>query len=68
MDLDDDWYEEHQIPPRLRARILAIKVCRNRCLAYSTTESALDVATPILKMLLTIIENDGSFNANQDEE
>jgi sister-chromatid-cohesion protein PDS5 len=68
MDDDDDWYEDSELPPEVRARILCIKVCRNRCLAHAASESALGVSAPVLKMLSTILANNGSLSANADDE
>jgi sister-chromatid-cohesion protein PDS5 len=64
MDSDADWVEDSDVQPRLRARILALKVCRNRCLAHASTDTALEVATPVLKMLSTLLDHAGSYSAD----
>jgi hypothetical protein len=68
MDTDVDWVEDEDVPPRLRARILALKVCRNRCLAHASTDTALEVATPVLKMLSTLIGHGGSYSGGATDE
>lgn len=68
MDTDVDWVEDEDVPPRLRARILALKVCRNRCLAHASTDTALEVATPVLKMLSTLVGHGGSYSADATDE
>jgi len=68
MDTDVDWVEDEDVPPRLRARILALKVCRNRCLAHASTDTALEVATPVLKMLSTLISHGGSYSGGATDE
>ncbi|KIJ04367.1 hypothetical protein PAXINDRAFT_22347 [Paxillus involutus ATCC 200175] len=64
MDVDDDWVEDDDMTPIQSARILALKVCRNRCLAHASSETALDVATPVLKMFSTLLEHYGSYSAD----
>lgn len=61
MDVEKDWVEDRELPPILRARILALKVCRNRCLAHG---SAIEVATPALDMFTTLLQLSGSFKEN----
>jgi sister-chromatid-cohesion protein PDS5 len=68
MDSDADWVEDDDVQPRLRARILALKVCRNRCLAHASTDTALEVATPVLKMLSTLLDHAGSYSADATDE
>ncbi|KAF9226311.1 hypothetical protein BS17DRAFT_794477 [Gyrodon lividus] len=63
MDVDEDWVEDDDVAPIEKARILALKVCRNRCLAHASTETALEVATPVLKMFSTLLEHSGSYSA-----
>ncbi|KAF9235796.1 armadillo-type protein [Melanogaster broomeanus] len=64
MDVDADWEEDDDVAPIQQARILALKVCRNRCLAHASTETALEVATPVLKMFSTLLEHSGSYSAD----
>ena len=56
------------MPDELRAKILALKVCRNRCLAHASSEKALEIATPVLKLLATLLEHEGSLNMPVEEE
>lgn len=60
--------EEDEIPDELRAKILALKVCRNRCLAHADTDQALEIATPVIKLLVQLINYDGSLNPEIQEE
>jgi len=52
----------------LRAKIQALKVCRNRCLAHAEADNAAEIATPVLKMLATLVEHEGSLIPNVVEE
>jgi sister-chromatid-cohesion protein PDS5 len=52
MDVDVEGVERADVPPSFNQRVLALKVCRNRCLAHAESDSALDIATPALKMSL----------------
>jgi sister-chromatid-cohesion protein PDS5 len=59
---------DEEIPDELRSKVLALKVVRNRCLAHKSDEEALEIATPVLKLLATLIEFDGSVNRKVEEE
>ena len=71
-DEDDDgtkdWVENEDISDELRAKILALKVCRNRCLAHAEADNAAEIATPVLKMLATLVEHEGSLIPKIAEE
>ncbi|KAK7046668.1 sister chromatid cohesion protein pds5 [Favolaschia claudopus] len=68
METDEEWADESEISDNLRAKILALKVCRNRSLAHAEKENALEIATPVLKMLATLLDNSGSFIADSGED
>lgn len=68
MDVDDEWGERADVPPSFNKRVLALKVCRNRCLAHAESDSALDIVTPALKMFFALLENGGSLHAENDDE
>ncbi|KAJ3508895.1 hypothetical protein NLJ89_g5509 [Agrocybe chaxingu] len=65
---DEEWLENEEVPDELRAKILALKVCRNRCLAHAKEEGALDIAAPVLKLLATLIEHEGSVGPDVDDD
>lgn len=56
----DEWAEEDSLPALAKAKVLTLKVCRHRCLAHAESESAIDVANPVLKLLVTLLENGGA--------
>lgn len=64
MDAENDWVNDDDIPPILRARIQALKVCRNRCIAHASSPNAIDIAMPALKMFTTLIQHSGSFKVD----
>ncbi|KAH0834786.1 hypothetical protein J3R83DRAFT_10387 [Lanmaoa asiatica] len=64
MDVDNDWVDDDDIAPIHKARILALKVCRNRCLANASAEAAVELVTPALKMFSKLLEHSGSFSAD----
>lgn len=68
MDDDEEWQPEEDVTPTTRAKILSLKVCRHRSLAHASSEKALEIATPVLKMFATLIEHNGSFSSNVAEE
>ncbi len=57
METDDKWIENDELTPLMRAKLQALKLCCNRCIAHANEPSAADVATPVLKMMFTILEN-----------
>jgi hypothetical protein len=64
----DEWLEDTQLPPLLRAKLLALKVCRKRCLAQAGSAIAGDIARPVLRMFVTLLENTGALRADSDDE
>ncbi|KAJ7135989.1 cohesin-associated protein Pds5 [Mycena epipterygia] len=68
MDTEEEWADESEVSHNLRAKILALKVCRNRSLAHASADNALEIATPVLKMLATLLEHGGSFIADSGED
>lgn len=68
MDTDEEWVENDDMMPQLRAKVMALKVFRNRCLAQAPSENALDIARPVLKMLLTLLQYGGSLTETANDE
>jgi sister-chromatid-cohesion protein PDS5 len=68
MDVDVEWVDRADVPPSLHKRVLALKVCRSRCLAHAESDTALDMATPALKMFFALLENGGSLHGESDDE
>jgi sister-chromatid-cohesion protein PDS5 len=68
MELDEEWAEEANVSPVLRAKILCLKVCRNRSLAHASSDTALEITTPVLRMLVTMLDFAGSLSAESDDE
>ncbi|KAJ6484326.1 armadillo-type protein [Mycena vitilis] len=68
MDTEEEWADDSEVSDNLRAKVLALKMCRNRSLAHAAKENALEIATPVLKMLATLLEHGGSFMADSGED
>lgn len=68
METDTEWTEDADLPPLLRAKLFALKTCRNRCIAHGNDPDVLDIAKPVLDMFATIIQHSGSFSADADDE
>ena len=68
MDTDIEWIEDENVWPELQVKILSLKVCRNRCLVHASSEKPLEVASPVLKMLVTILKQDGSLSTQIDSK
>jgi hypothetical protein len=69
-DVEEEWVPDEDVSTTLRAKILALKVCRNRSLAHASSDKALEISAPVLKMFATLLEHNGSFSAkfSEDEE
>ncbi|KAG5654557.1 hypothetical protein H0H81_000082 [Sphagnurus paluster] len=68
MDDDEEWVSDEDISPTLRAKLLALKVCRYRSISQASSENALEISTPVLKMLATLLEYRGSFTEQEQED
>ncbi len=68
MDVDAEWVEKSDVPPSLSKKIIALKVCRNRCLAHAASDTALDMATPVFRMYFALLEHGGSLHAENEDK
>jgi len=68
MDDGEEWVEDDDVSPALSAKVLSLKVCRNRSLAHASSDTALEISTPVLKMFATLLEHSGSFTADAADE
>lgn len=68
MDADNEWVGDDEVPSKLRAKIFGIKICRNRCLAHGSSDNAIEIATPVIRMLDTLIQHLGSFSEDAVDE
>ena len=68
MDTEEEWVEDYAMSPLLRAKLYALKVCRNRCLAHASSETAVEIARPVLKMFIAVLQNAGSLTAEAHDE
>ncbi|KZS86994.1 hypothetical protein SISNIDRAFT_420245 [Sistotremastrum niveocremeum HHB9708] len=67
-DAEDEWIEEDVAPPLLRAKLMALKIFRNRCTSNASSESAGEIAKPILDLLFTIIALSGSLTEEAEDD
>ena len=65
---DDEWVEDEDMSPELRVKVLSLKVCRNRCLSHGSSDVAEEIARPILKMFITLLDHAGSLHATRVDE
>lgn len=68
METDEERFEDCDVPDELKAKLLAPKACRNRSSAFGSSDKALDIATPVLKMLASILEKNGSLTPDVNEK
>ena len=68
MDTDEEWVEDDQMAPELRAKLLVLKICRKRCLAHGKSDEAVHVAEPALRMFFTLLDFGGSFSESAEDE
>ncbi|EGO03586.1 hypothetical protein SERLA73DRAFT_46084 [Serpula lacrymans var. lacrymans S7.3] len=63
-----EWVEDVDVSPSLKTKVLSLKVCRNRCIAHATSETALEISAPVLRMFMTLLEHGGSFTADASDD
>ncbi|KAF8605742.1 cohesin-associated protein Pds5 [Ceratobasidium sp. AG-I] len=63
-DGDEEWVEDSQLNDMGKAKILALKVMHNRCLAHVDSDAALDMSAPVFKLLFAILEHGGAVKPN----
>lgn len=68
MATDEEWVDDAAMSPMLRAKIMALKVFRNRCLAQANSEHANDLASPVLKIFITLLQYGGSLSEDANDE
>lgn len=68
MEDDEEWVEDDGVSATLRAKILSLKVCRNRLLAHASSNTALEMSKPVLKLFTTLLEHSGSFAVDTADE
>ena len=68
METDEEWVDDPDMSPELRAKIYSLKTCRNRCLAHSKDNNALEIARPVLAMFSAVIKNAGSLQEGALDE
>ncbi|KAJ7432911.1 armadillo-type protein [Mycena galericulata] len=65
---EEEWADESEVSDNLRAKVLAIKVCRYRSLAHASADNAIEIATPVLKLLASLLDHGGSLMADSGED
>ena len=60
MDMDEEWIPDEDVTPTMRARILCLKICRNRSMSHASSDKAMDMSTPTMKLFATILDHNGS--------
>lgn len=68
MEETDEWATDEEVPDLTTAKIIGVKICRNRCLVHADSETALANASAVLTMLLNILAHGGSMDENVSEE
>ena len=68
MDLDEEWVDDAHMSSELRAKVLALKTYRHRCLANATSAHAKDIAKPVIAMYLALLQNNGAFSSEDQVE
>lgn len=68
MDETDEWASDEEVSDLTTAKIIGIKICRNRCVVHADSETALANASAVLTMLLNILALGGSMDENISDE
>ncbi|RXW15368.1 hypothetical protein EST38_g10488 [Candolleomyces aberdarensis] len=68
MEDGEEWFDNDDVPELLRAKVQVLKACRSRCLAHASSDKAIAIATPVMKLYATLLEHSGSLNSEIQEE
>ncbi|KIJ30528.1 hypothetical protein M422DRAFT_36533 [Sphaerobolus stellatus SS14] len=73
MEVDEDetleeWSPDSGVSALTKAKLLSIKICRNRCIAHGKSEFAKDVGGPVIKILVAILQNNGAVKDDVVED
>ncbi|KAK7205746.1 armadillo-type protein [Myxozyma melibiosi] len=63
---DKEWVEDEQLEDECKAKILALRILVNRLRAAATSDTAVEIARPVLKLLNSLIVNDGEMSKDAD--
>ncbi|KAL0069681.1 Sister chromatid cohesion protein pds5 [Marasmius tenuissimus] len=63
----EEWIPDEDLPDTTRAKITALKVFRHRSLAHSSSSKALELSTPVLKLLATLLDQDGALVVDEPQ-
>ncbi|WRT64749.1 uncharacterized protein IL334_001683 [Kwoniella shivajii] len=67
VDGGDEWVEEDTLETLDRAKILALRLLTHRCIGFAREPEADQILKPILKLLCTVLQNDGMINESTGE-
>ncbi|KAJ3762232.1 cohesin-associated protein Pds5 [Lentinula raphanica] len=67
-DDGEEWAEDDDVSDNLKAKIAAIKLLRYRSMSHAKSKNAVDISTPVLKMLVTILDHGGSLTGDNGIE
>ncbi|KAL0574121.1 Sister chromatid cohesion protein pds5 [Marasmius crinis-equi] len=57
----EEWVPNEELPDTTRAKIMALKVFRHRSLAHASSSKAIELSTPVLKLLAALLDKDGAL-------
>lgn len=60
--------EDDEVSNNLKAKIAALKILRYRTMSHANSKNAVDISTPVLKLLATILDRGGSLAGNDAVE
>lgn len=51
-----------------RSKLQVLALCRNRCLAQASSDTAADISAPVLRLLFALLEHSGAISPEESEE
>ena len=64
---DEAWLADEDVPALCRAKVRALKLCRNRSISQASSSVALEILSPAIKLYVTLLRNEGSFSPDSKE-
>ncbi|KAL7275171.1 Sister chromatid cohesion protein pds5 [Rhizina undulata] len=63
---EKDWVDDEHLADECKAKLLALRILVNRLRAHIDPESVKNIAAPVMKLLVTLIANEGELSKAKD--
>lgn len=64
---DEDWVPEAELPMLDRAKLVALRISTHRALGFARAENKLDLVKPVINLLMSVINQNGTVTEETNE-